>query len=259
MTYFDLRKRDPDPGESTDEDGEPVEIETPDDNPPGTSRGFAGALWAGISGPGAWLTARGKPGLAWLLYVGSVWAVSYYGGWLAFGIVTAWLGAILAFIPREHLERGAAAIERLGERCHQPPAKDAPEAGEEQPLNPIVPVMWKLIADAPGVHLKTLAKHLQAAAPGTPIDRAAVRAKLNALGIPIKASVRDAAGKVNEGVHRDGLRAWEQALPQAAPTAPSGPRSGPVATALTCDVGNRREDVATPLSHLRRLWPRGGA
>ena len=125
-------------------------------------------------------------------------------------------------------------------------AEDQPEEAGEQPLDPLPWLLWRLIGDAPGVHVKTLTEHLQNAAPGETLDRATVRAKLGALGIPVRASVRDAAGRVNEGVHRDDLKAWEQARSPAPPVPLSKTRSGPVATALTSDVADPATGVATP-------------
>lgn len=260
MTYFDLRKRHQDEEtEAADAGGESVETEVPDDNAPDASHGFVGALWAGISGPGAWLTAHGRPGLAWLLYAGSAWAAGHYRGWVAFGLVVGWLVAVLAFTPREFLDRVATFIERLGERRHQPRPDDTPDAGEEPLLDPVVTVLWHLIGDAPGAHLKTLTEYLQQAAPEQPVDRAAVRAKLGALGIPLKASVRDAAGRVNEGVHRADLKAWEEALPRPATGTPSEARSNATEGPATCDVGKSATDVAMPFSRMLALWLRGDA
>jgi hypothetical protein len=261
MSFISLRKHapEPEPDEDLDAtaeedpDGEP---EKPAKEPPTT---WTGALLAGVTGPGRWLMARFGPTTSWIAHVVAVWACGFYGGWAAFGVIAGFLLAVLLFIPREFLERLAAAIEQLGELRHQPGVEDAPEAGEWPPSNPLVTVLWRLIGDAPGVHLKTLAEHLQAAAPDQPVDRAQVRAKLAALQIPIRGSVRDAAGRVNEGVYGADLRAWQEALPQSGAGTPSEGRSDPVAAALTCDVGDDATDVAMPFSRLFGLWLRGGA
>lgn len=135
---------------------------------------------------------------------------------------------------------------------HAPAPVDeaAEEAGEQPPAeapHDLLPkILWDLIGDAPGVHIKTLAAYLTAAAPDTPVDRPAVRAALTARGIPVRGSVRDASGKVNEGVHRDDLEGWEQTLPGSSPDRHPGARSSPVATPLTCDVADAATAVATP-------------
>lgn len=260
MTFISLRKHAPEP----EPDEAPEEIEAPSDGEeqqvkPEKPVGFLGAILIGVCGPAQRIAGRFGTGAAWGVHGIALWAFGYYGGWAAFGVAAGYLLAVLLFIPREHLERAATAIERLGERRRQPGAEDATEGGGAAPLHPIVTVLWDLIADAPGVHLKTLAKHLQAAAPEQSVDRAQVRAKLAALGIPVRGSVRDATGRVNEGVHRADLQAWQQALPPAAPGTPSGARSGAVATPVTCDVANRSGGVVVPLSRLRRGRRRGAA
>ncbi|MER5715739.1 hypothetical protein [Streptomyces sp. NPDC002132] len=140
-------------------------------------------------------------------------------------------------------------------------AGDADDTAGEEPAetvaDPLPAVLWTLIGEAPGVHLKAVAEHLHAAAPEQAVDRAAVRAHLAARQIPVRASVRDASGRVNEGVHRDDLRAWQEALSPAAPDPAPGPCSSPVATAVTCDVADAPTGVATPRSPLRRLLSRG--
>jgi hypothetical protein len=137
------------------------------------------------------------------------------------------------------------------------PTEEADEEAGEQPSesagDPLVMVLWQLIGEARGVHLKTLAEYLHAAAPEQPIDRATVRAHLAARGIPVRASVRDAADRVNEGVHRADLQAWQEALSPTDPDPISEGRSSPVATAVTCDVADAPTGVATPRFPLRKI------
>lgn len=253
MTYFSLRKRASETGpDDVEEEQEEEPFEDATDEAPAAARG---PFLAGLIGPGCWLAARFGVNTAWGVHIVAVWAVAFYRGWIAAGVALVWLFAALAFVPREHLERLAARIENPGPDEDQ----EAGEGAHSEPLSvPLVVVLWKLIGDAPGAHLKTLAEHLQAAAPGQPVDRAAVRAKLAALGIPVRTSVRDAAGRVNEGVHRADLQAWEKAPSPAVTDTPSEARSEPVATPVTCDVGKQSTTVGTPRSGLRRLLPRGG-
>lgn len=160
--------------------------------------------------------------------VGAVaYAVSRYRTWIVW-ILLAWCAAAWMHAPGE-------TPEGEGE---QPPI--------EAPVDPLPGILWDLIGDAPGVHLKTVVRHLHESGLDTSCDRAAVRAALTRRGITFKASVRDAAGKVNEGVHRDDLKAWEEARSPAAPVALSKTRSNSVATALTCDVAEPATAVATP-------------
>lgn len=251
MTYFRLRKQaaEPEPDEVEEEPEETTEDEATEGEQPGKTYG---PLLTGLLGPGQWLAARFGMSTAWGVHVVAVWAVAFYGGWIAAGVVLAWLIAVLAFVPREHLERLADRIEK------RPPEEDQ-EAGEEHPGEPLAAVLWHLIGDAPGTHLKTLTAHLQAAAPEQSLDKAAVRAKLTALGITVKPSVRDVRGKVNDGVHRADLEAWEEALPPTGTGTPLGPRSDACSDAVTSDVAETPTAVAMPRPRLRRLLSRGGA
>lgn len=262
MSYFSLRKHAPEP-EPDEVAEEPEEGAEGDENaqqeqPVGKPHG---PLLTGLLGPGRWLAAHFGMSTAWGVHAAAVWMIFYYGGVVATGVAAVWLLAVLLFTPREYLERLATSIERLGNR----PDEDAEDEEEPPPTDPLVALLWHLIGDAPGAHLKTAARRMQEAS-GQPVDRAsvrarvaAIRARLNALHIPVKASVRDAAGKVNEGVHRDDLEAWEEALSPTATGTPSEARSEPVARPVTCDVGKSATAVATPRPRLRRLLSRGGA
>lgn len=255
MTYFQLRKREHESEpEEVDEEAAEAEPE-PEPQPSATPQptGWPGAVWYGMRGPWRWLAGHfGDYGItiAWTIHVGSPWAFFYYRGWVAAGLAVAWPLAFLLSIPKEYKDRASGWLER-----HITPAVDE-EADGRALAPPIVAVLWKLIGDAPGTHLKALTERLQKEAK-EPLDKAAVRAKLRALGIPLRGSVRDASGKVNEGVHRDDLKAWIETLPPTASATPPEPRSDPVATPVTCGVEKRRAPVATPLPRLRRLLSRG--
>lgn len=167
-------------------------------------------------------------GAAVLLY-----AANRYRTWIPYGLAVACAAAWM-HVPDK-------AETRAGEST----ADTAKEEPEETPVDPLPGLLWKLIGEAPGTHVKTLTEHLNAAAPQAGFDRPAVRAALAARRIPIRPSVRDVAGRVNEGVHRDDLEAWEKALSPAEPKALPEGRSEPVATAVTCDVAEVPTGVAT--------------
>jgi len=136
---------------------------------------------------------------------------------------------------------------------HAPaPADDqqAEEAGEEQPPaapeDPFPGMVWDLIGDAPGVHIKTVVEWLHETGLDPVCTAADVAAGLTRRQIPIRASVRGADGRVNKGVHRDDLEEWLEARSPASPAALSKGRSNPVATPLTSGVADAPTDVATP-------------
>ena len=124
------------------------------------------------------------------------------------------------------------------------------EAGEKEaptpPEDPFPRMVWDLIGDAPGVHLKRVVEWLHETGLDTACTTADVKAGLTRRQIPMRASVRDAAGKVNQGVHRDDLKAWLDARSPTEPAPLPKARSNAATTALTSDVAAAPTDVATP-------------
>ncbi|MCX4703886.1 hypothetical protein [Streptomyces sp. NBC_01373] len=229
MTYFQLRKRDPDPDTLDDEIGEEEASSDETDDAP---VGLVGALWAGISGPGAWLTARGWPGAAWTLYVGSAWAVGFYGGWTAAGLAAVWLAAVLAFIPREYKERVAARIEgwneARGAELDEAAVDTAADTEEHQPADPrTVLIGWldDLTRGRSGIHLdelhQTLAAHPQLAG----LKRPEMRAWLDRHHITVERTLRVGGVPGRSGVSRRTVEALLRARP---PLPESGPVDSPV-------------------------------
>lgn len=160
----------------------------------------------------------------------AVYAAFRYRTWIAWMLV-AWAVAAWMHAP----DKATPAVTAEGE-----------ELPAELPVDPLPGILWDLIGDAPGVHLNSIVAHLHETRMDTTCDRAAVRAALGRRGIPIKASVREADGRVNHGVHGADLKAWEEARSPAPIEAELKPRSNPVATAVTCDVAEPATGVATP-------------
>lgn len=120
------------------------------------------------------------------------------------------------------------------------------EAGEQPPTDPFPGMIWDLIGDAPGVHLKTIVSWLHETGLDTTCTTAEVAAGLGRRGIPIRASVRDADNRVNKGVHREDLAGWLAARSPAASVPLSKTCSSPATTAVTSGVAEAPTGVATP-------------
>ncbi|MEU2426922.1 hypothetical protein ABZ619_38920 [Streptomyces sp. NPDC007851] len=229
MTYFNLRKRDPDPEpETPEEDVEPEENTEGDEaqEQESEARVVLGLLPAYVQGARnwcAWCSAKIGAGWAYTGHVVAVWAVFHYdNAMVTFGVLGGLGLAFGLFAPREAFDR---AVERMaardlakfkaqGEAAQAPTAEAVEEAPVEAPADPLVALMWRLISDAPGVHRKTLTEVLAEAAVkagNRPPSEADVEASLEEREIPLRPSVRDTRGKVNRGVHRDDLKAWEEA------------------------------------------------
>lgn len=164
------------------------------------------ALVSAVRGWFAWCTARTNVTVTYWVHGLAAWAVAFYGGWVAVGVVAGLLAGVGRFIPRAPVDRLSARIEAR----HQAPAETEPETVKKPPADPLVGLLRHLIGDAPGTHLKTLVEHLAKGAAEVgqePPTRAEVEAKLTARRIPLRPSVRDAHGRVNRGVHGADLEA----------------------------------------------------
>ncbi|MFD8700968.1 hypothetical protein [Kitasatospora purpeofusca] len=222
--YFSLRKHAPEPDPDATVEEQPEETEPqPEEEPAAAARG---PVVTGLLGPGAWLAARLGTGWAWGVHGVGVWAITYYGGWAAVAVTAVWVFAVLLFVPREHLDRITNRLEQ-GTPREDEPVEDTPPA--DAFVDPLPGILWELIGDASGVHHKSVGRHLHDSGLDTACDRPAVRAALTRRGITVKGSVREADGRVNEGVHRADLQAWQETRSPAANTPVADARSGPVA------------------------------
>jgi hypothetical protein len=232
VTFISLRKPEPAPEKAQAEGAEEEVLETDnaedqaadeDDKPVG----FVRALRQGVAGWFAWCADLITPRWTYTLHLVALWAACYYGGWVFVGVVLALAVAFVTFMPRDPVDRITTRLEQVGTPRADSPDKGSPATPEQSPADPLVALMWKLIAGASGVHLKTLAQVLAAAAEQEGHEapsKALVEAALTTRGIPLRDSVRDTSKKVNRGVHREDLAAWEQALSQPAdPTPPTDP------------------------------------
>lgn len=245
MTYIRLRKNTPNPGRPIEETGPDDAEDTPDDDQeenapeeePGEEPppGFLTALLRGARDWYAWLGATIGTGPALAVHLVAAWALCYYDGWTPWAIGTVLFLAVGTFMPAPEAGRIIQRLENLGS-AQQPPASppaagtpdeeaaagDA-EGGDGPPTDPLVTTLWRLIGDAPGVHLKTLVQHLahaaeQAGAPAPSKDQ--VVTALERRGITLRPSVRDTRDKVNRGVHREDLEAALRTPPLPASKAP---------------------------------------
>lgn len=235
MTFINLRKRGQEPEPDEAEDVAPDEATEDDDDqapePEGhIVLGLLPALYQGIRGWCAWCSAHIGVGPTWALHGVALYAAEHYSLRVTYGVTGAFVVAVVLFTPRESLERAAARLDArdAAREARRAPSKaPADDAPEEPPADPLPALMWRLIGDAPGVHLKTLTEVLAQAAEKEgkqPPSKADVEAAIEARGIPLRPSVRDTREKVNKGVHRTDLEAWETAL---SPPGPADPATGP--------------------------------
>lgn len=204
MTYFQLRKRDTEPEpEALDEESEETAQEPEDggeEAQPGTTRG---PLLTGLSGPGRWLAARFSPGVAMGVHGVAVWAVFFYSGWIAAGVIAVWLFAVGLFIPREYLDQLAARVEkRDAEAPEDPPEEESLAPGEGLAL-------WLLdtIGDRPGIHVRELYPKMRRLTGQEERTDADLKALLKAFGVPVQRSLRLGRIAGRTGVRRTDVEA----------------------------------------------------
>lgn len=218
MTYFSLRKRDPEPEpEEVEEAGEAT-----GDEPQEAADGERHPLLAGLLGPGEWIAARLGTGSAWGVHVVSVWAVAFYGGWVAVIVPVVWALAFAAFIPRDYLVRAAEAVEAFDVRRRKPAPAAAPEASPGGELEAVRHLLLDLIGEARGVHLRTVLAHLQEHGQWEGRTVAELRVHLEALGIPVQPKVK-VGGVPTRGVLRSDLDALSPLAETSSSPAPSPP------------------------------------
>lgn len=209
MSYFNLRKRDPEPAPDEPEEEAPDAEEADEETVAEQPAKQHGPLLTGLLGPSRWLAAHLGSSAAWAVHLVAVWAPVYYGGWAALLVPAGWLLAVLAFVPREHLDQLAAAIERrFSGRPNTPAASTSGEA--------IRQLLYTLIGEGRGVHLRTVLAHLQEHGQWEGKTVADLRQHLEALHIPVRPKV-----KVDGTPTRGVLKADLDALPPLTDPAPS--------------------------------------
>jgi hypothetical protein len=237
VTFLSLRKRaaerdaddvleDVEP-EETAEDGAGQDQEPEGHYVPG----LLPALYQGVCGWCAWCAGRIGVGLTWTVHGFALYAAGRYDGWVTCGVAGGFTLATLLFTPRETFERLATRLDAVDAARaarlappNGPGGEPVEEAADEPPTDPLPPLVWRLIGEGSGVHLKTLTAVLaEAAVKGgqRPPSKADVEAALEARRIPLRDSVRDARKKVNRGVHRNDLEAWAKGLSPAEPADPA--------------------------------------
>jgi hypothetical protein len=216
MTYFSLRKQtsEPDPAGTEElEDSEAIE-ETPDDQAdadegeiPSPPRAFVIAIRDWFT----WCSNLIGTTATYTVHVVAVWAAGHYdNSWILYGVTIGLVLAVGTFLPRPTIDHAVTRIEQLSQRPAKASNQPAVEAPAQDSADPLIGLLWHLISDAPGVHLKTLTAVLAETAErggGAAPSRADVKAALEARSIPLRPSVRDTRDKVNRGVHRDDLTA----------------------------------------------------
>lgn len=230
MSHFSLRKQTTDPEPADTEEPEEAEDSSADAQPtdktskePAAIPSLPRAVAIAVRDWLTWCSNLIGTTATYIGHVVAIWACAHYDNlWILYGVTIGLAVAVAAFLPEASVDRAVTRLEQLRKRPTKPSAQAAAAPAKQPPTDPLIDLLWRLIGDAPGVHLKTLTETLAATQQGSgeAPSRAAVEAALTARHITLRPSVRDTRDKVNRGVHREDLTA---ALPLPSPTAAPGP------------------------------------
>jgi hypothetical protein len=216
MSYFNLRKRADEPEPEEVEEQEPAAEEEAEQVEERPAKEY-GPILTGLFGPARWIAARFGASTALGVHVGSVWAIGYYGGWTAAGVLLAWLLAVLWFVPREHLDRASGWIERRTHGAAEPEGSTVEERPASAPEDVYAATLqWvrSQIGDSNGIHLSELLAHAHAHNLHTDLNVPAFRTVLERWGFTIRQQLK-VGGRNRPGIHRDDLP--KQPLPSPSP------------------------------------------
>ncbi|MEU7348338.1 hypothetical protein ABZ778_31435 [Streptomyces bacillaris] len=135
-----------------------------------------------------------------------LWRVIRAAPALLWALVPAWCWAALRAARRTPTEHAPA---------------EAPEEPEPDPREAVLQLLYEALGDRPSMYLSDLLTHLQEKGHGTGWRVADLRARLEALGIPVEPRLRTGGRGASRGIVRDQLPPLPDAHPQEASRTPS--------------------------------------
>ncbi|MGW3330595.1 hypothetical protein ACWDF9_08645 [Streptomyces rubiginosohelvolus] len=135
-----------------------------------------------------------------------LWRVIRAAPALLWALVPAWCWAALRAAPRATAE---------------PAPEEAPEEAEPDPRDAVLRLLYEALGDRPAMYLSDLLQHLQEKGHGTAWSVADLRARLEALGIPVEMRLKTGGRNASRGIVRAQLPPLPGHAPQEASPAPS--------------------------------------
>ncbi|MFE1735239.1 hypothetical protein ACFW6X_34730 [Streptomyces bacillaris] len=181
----------------------------------------SGILWARITDrTTAWIRAGRREDLtglaaalgcilrALLVAAGAylLWRVIRAAPALLWALVPAWCWAALRAAPRTPTEH-----------AHDQAPEEAPEEPAPDPREAALQLLYEALGDRPSMYLSDLLQHLQDQGHGKGWRVADLRARLEALGIPVEQRLRTGGRGASRGIVRDQLPPLPDPAPQEAP------------------------------------------
>ncbi|MEU5608437.1 hypothetical protein AB0H03_06715 [Streptomyces sparsogenes] len=169
------------------------------------STGSALVARGGAARAAAWCRKSYRPDLTgWRAALGPAVRVVLLGGaaWLLYRVVRA-RPALMWLLAAGWLIAAWRATRKTPTEAAEDEPEEGPAAADPDAVRQL---LVEAIGDRPGVHLSTLLAHLQERGQGEGWQVADLRARLEALGVPVRRSVK-VDRRVAYGVHRDDLPA----------------------------------------------------
>ncbi|MEU4920199.1 hypothetical protein AB0G29_12670 [Streptomyces parvus] len=135
-----------------------------------------------------------------------LWRIIRAAPALLWALVPVWCWAALRAAPRT-----AAG----------PAPEEAPEEAEPDPRDAVLRLLYEALGDRPSMYLSDLLQHLQEQGHGQGWKVADLRARLEALGIPVEQRLRTGGRGASRGVVKEQLPPLPDLGPQEASPAPS--------------------------------------
>ncbi|MER5677374.1 hypothetical protein ABT081_10595 [Streptomyces sp. NPDC002238] len=136
----------------------------------------------------------------------AMWRVIRAAPVLLWAVVPAWCWAALRAAPRTATE---------------PAPEEAPEEAAPDPRDAVLRLLYEALDDRPAMYLSDLLQHLQEQGHGKGWKVADLRARLEALNIPVEKKLRTAGRNASRGVVRAQLPPLPDGPETQASTAPS--------------------------------------
>ncbi len=139
------------------------------------------------------------------------------GAYLLWRVIRAAPALLWALVPAWCWAALRAARRTPTEHAHD----QAPEEPEPDPRDTVLQLLYEALGDRPSMYLSDLLTHLQEKGHGKGWRVADLRARLEALGIPVEQRLRTGGRGASRGIVRDQLPPLPDRAPQDAPRTPS--------------------------------------
>ncbi|MDX2922078.1 hypothetical protein [Streptomyces sp. NE06-03C] len=139
------------------------------------------------------------------------------GAYLLWRIIRAAPALLWVFVPAWCW----VALRAAPRTAAEPTPEEAPEEPEPDPRDAVLRLLYEALEDRPSMYLSDLLKHLQKKGHAAGWKVADLRARLEALGIPVEMRLKTAGRGASRGVVKEQLPPLSRPCPQEASPAPS--------------------------------------